>query len=54
MPNVVTSLARKLRTARSRQDAQARHRRDGWFDESDTWHDAENEPSALADGTTSH
>lgn len=46
MPNVVTPFLRKKKNA-STDPAQARHRRDGWFDENDTWHDAESE-SAVA------
>lgn len=53
MPNVVTSLARKLRTARNDHTADARHRRDGWFDESNVWHDGSDEPITLIDGTAS-
>jgi len=53
MSNVVTSFARKLKSTRTDPVGAARHRRDGFFDESDAWHDAEAEPSALADGTTS-
>lgn len=52
MPNVVTSLARKLRTSRTDPLADARHRRDGWFDDANIWHDAENESAALADGAS--
>jgi len=50
MSNVVTSFARKLTSSRQDPATQARHRRDGWFDESDAWHDADAEP--VLDGTS--
>lgn len=53
MPNVVTSLARKLRTGHNDHSAGGRHRRDGWFDETDTWHDAESPSTTLAEGAAS-
>lgn len=53
MPNVVTSLARKMRTGRNDHADHGRHRRDGWFDEANMWHDAEAEAPVLADGTAS-
>lgn len=53
MPNVVTSLARKLRTGRNDHASDGRHRRDGWFDEANIWHDAETGRADLTDVTAS-
>jgi len=53
MSNVVTSFARKLKSGRHDPVDEARHRRDGFFDDSDVWHDAESESLLVADGTTS-
>jgi hypothetical protein len=50
MSNVVTSITRKLKLAKDGSAVQGRHRRDGFFDEQDAWHDAE-ETAALADGS---
>jgi hypothetical protein len=49
MSNVVTSITRKLRSAKDGAVVQARHRRDGFFDDNDVWHDAD-APSSLVDG----
>ncbi|NRQ51108.1 hypothetical protein [Aeromicrobium stalagmiti] len=51
MPNVVTPFMRKKKHG-TIDPADARHRRDGWFDEQDNWHDAESQAAATADGTT--
>jgi hypothetical protein len=48
MSNVVTSFTRKL-TSRNQPAVDPRHRRDGFFDEADTWHDAESESGAMAE-----
>jgi hypothetical protein len=40
MPNVVTSLSRKRRTTAEPTGPAPRHRRDGYFDEQDHWHDS--------------
>jgi hypothetical protein len=45
MNNVVTPFLRKRSTSSS-DPAAARHRREGWFDEQDVWHEAESEPLA--------
>jgi hypothetical protein len=52
MSNVITSFTRKLKSTRDGSTAAARHRRDGWFDDADNWHDAENESAMLIDGTS--
>lgn len=46
MNNVVTPFLRKRSKSFSSDPAAARHRREGWFDEQDVWHDAESEPLA--------
>lgn len=53
MPNVVISLARKLRTGRNDQLPDGRHRRDGRFDDANIWHDAEAENVTMTDGAAS-
>jgi hypothetical protein len=40
MPNVVTSFTRKRDTTARQSTTHPRHRRDGYFDEQDQWHDA--------------
>ncbi|WP_332667310.1 hypothetical protein [Aeromicrobium sp.] len=41
MPNVVTPFSRKRHTtAQQSTTAHPRHRRDGYFDEQDQWHDS--------------
>lgn len=51
MPNVITTFARRRNAAHRQAKADAaRHRRDGWFDEADNWHDAESsEPAQSTD-----
>ena len=41
MPNVVTPFSRKRhRSAHKSKNTHPRHRRDGYFDEQDQWHDS--------------
>ena len=41
MPNVVTPFSRRRNTSAHRSgDQHPRHRRDGYFDEHDQWHDS--------------
>ncbi len=40
MPNVVTPFSRKHNTTARQSTPQPRHRRDGYFDDKDQWHDA--------------
>lgn len=53
MPNVITTFVRRRNASHSQHQAKAdaaRHRRDGWFDEADNWHDAESaEPATSTD-----
>lgn len=46
MSKVISSLTRLRHHQSKHRDKDARHRRDGWFDESDNWHDAESESAA--------
>lgn len=46
MSKVIDSLARLRHHQSKNRDDHARHRRDGWFDESDNWHDAESDSAA--------
>lgn len=51
MSKVITSFTRRrfaLHRHNKHSEHDARHRRDGWFDEADNWHDAESESSATA------
>ncbi len=48
MAHVVTPFAR-LRKKQDETPSAARHRRDGWFDEQDNWHDAESLSAVTAD-----
>jgi hypothetical protein len=50
MPNVVTPFLRRHHKTRSTTDA-PRHRREGFFDEHDEWHDAE---TAKPQATRAH
>lgn len=56
MQNVITSFTRRRNAARRGKhgDHDGRHRRDGWFDEADNWHDAENESSADVTDRVAH
>ena len=49
MPNVVTPVSRK-RHANAQESATAhpRHRREGWFDEQDQWHDSSERKESRA------
>ena len=48
MPNVVTPFSRKRHTATHKATSPPRHRRDGYFDEHDQWHDStESDESAT-------
>jgi len=40
MPNVVTPFSRKHNTTARQSTSTPRHRRDGYFDEQDQWHDS--------------
>ena len=40
MPNVVTPFSRKRHADTRKATAHPRHRRDGYFDEQDQWHDS--------------
>ncbi|MEV7395751.1 hypothetical protein [Aeromicrobium sp. NPDC092404] len=40
MPNVVTPFTRKRQAVAAAPAVAPRHRRDGWFDDKDQWHDA--------------
>jgi hypothetical protein len=40
MPNVVTPFSRKRHTPAQQATSQPRHRRDGYFDDEDQWHDS--------------
>lgn len=53
MPNVVTPFSRRHHaTAQQSTTAHPRHRRDGYFDEQDQWHDsAEATDSAASSGS---
>ena len=48
MPNVVTPFMRKKKQ-HSIDPAEARHRRDGWFDDQDNWHDSESQSPTRAE-----
>jgi hypothetical protein len=48
MPNVVTSFTRRRNTTPRQSTSTPRHRRDGYFDEQDQWHDA-TEATASSD-----
>jgi hypothetical protein len=50
MSNVVTSITRKLKR-KDETALEGRHRRDGFFDEQDVWHDAQLESAVLADAS---
>ncbi|WP_159085817.1 hypothetical protein [Aeromicrobium chenweiae] len=47
MPNVVTPFLRKKKHPTT-DPTEPRHRREGWFDEQDNWHDAESQSAAVA------
>lgn len=49
MPNVVTPFSRKRHADSQKATPHPRHRRDGYFDEHDQWHD-----STEADESASH
>jgi hypothetical protein len=49
MPNVITSFIKRREEAVGNPVDSARHRRDGYFDDQDQWHDAEDDDDADRD-----
>lgn len=45
MPNVVTPFSRKRHADSQKATPHPRHRRDGYFDEQDQWHDSTETPT---------
>lgn len=51
MSKVLTSFTRRLHASGNSKQSERgpRHRRDGWFDECDVWHDSEGETETATE-----
>lgn len=50
MPKVVTPFSRRHDTTTPQANPHPRHRRDGYFDEHDQWHDSAETTDSAEDG----
>jgi hypothetical protein len=48
MPNVVTPFSRKRHAVANQPNPHPRHRREGYFDDKDHWHDSSETPEPAA------
>ena len=47
MPNVVTPFTRRKKS-KTQTETAPRHRREGWFDDQDLWHDSDEHAEPVA------